>query len=52
MTLRTKLAAAGIFVLLTAGAAYAQTEMSCCDDCTCCDQMRDDTTTEDAPADQ
>ena len=52
MTLRTKLAVAGVFVLLTAGAAYAQSEMSCCEDCPCCDQMRDGTTAEDPPEGQ
>jgi len=49
MNLRTKLAAAGALVLLSAGVAYAQTEMSCCDDCACCDQMRDEASVEDAP---
>ena len=49
MTLRTRLAAAGAFVLLTAGAAYAQADMSCCNDCPCCAQMRDGTPSDDAP---
>ena len=39
MTLRTKIAVAASFLLLTGGVAYAQSTMSCCDDCDCCEEM-------------
>lgn len=39
MSLRAKLAAALALVFLTAGAAYAQNTMSCCEDCCCCEEM-------------
>ena len=40
MSIRTKIVAAAGILLLSAGAAYAQSTMSCCEDCACCAEMQ------------